>query len=491
MEMQCTDSRPPIETQSVPLRYTFIHPPGYFHIRLLGEGAQGSACLVRNVYTGQYCVRKRRDFEDEVTVQAEGNYGMLLAHPHIIKCVGKETYPNEANLKEQADATYWPYYNCLSLYHLRAAFYKAEIRMPEIIIWRYLNQTFAALHYLHFTGLEHGDLHPGNIFVDWHPDATVPEFVLGDLGFVGELPGGYFVRSPYPADLIDDDEDKEPIPLAEILAQSNRFHIDQPYPSLEDLELFDEHEAVTTRVEVPFFLENIGKEFGDLKDNFRELFKKPSSPWPTKSVPVWDDEASSTAYKRQSPADNEYSPADPIDDTFYSHDLQQVWKKLLNMQEFMRSSRVLTFPRYKHIFDLLHQEIASGEMQAWTRLMHDIETVRGLDTVRDSLLSPENQPGMPKLFVSIEELENCGFRPPGPWLIAVVDGYTGQFITTTDNQSRDLENCGPRDAAGVAGKVVTKEPWFEEESTADGGPSGSESEGHRTDDGGVERDDIW
>jgi hypothetical protein len=169
-------------------KFAFYYPegPGYLHIGVINNGAQGTASLCCSVRDGQILVRKKTaPMALAMNPWRETDY--KISHELVAQLLHEQQYLHSGN--RGSHATYWAYANALDLHDFirrvcRIAARKWNGVAPVSLAWRLLSQQLRALEAVHSAGITHNDVHNGNVFVHWRASQGMPSFVLGDLGLV-------------------------------------------------------------------------------------------------------------------------------------------------------------------------------------------------------------------------------------------------------------------------------------------------------------------
>ncbi|KAK3392902.1 hypothetical protein B0H63DRAFT_530445 [Podospora didyma] len=183
----------------------------YTFVRNLGQGVQSLGQLVEQRSTGEYVVRKvellRRDRPD----RSNPNQPLRLELPDEIRVLNRirdewQVDPNAApprisecfchefidTLGKISNVSYWKFCNGGELgrkvfddFYSKSLLNDGEYLVPVLLIARLTHQILATFQFLYKAGpcpLIHGDAHPGNIWLHWGKDATLPDFYMGDFG---------------------------------------------------------------------------------------------------------------------------------------------------------------------------------------------------------------------------------------------------------------------------------------------------------------------
>lgn len=148
--------------------------PGYRLVNLLGAGAQGLCFTAIKLAIGRtYVVKFLRRPECEVGVPAHE-----LEH---LALLAELRHPNLVQVEDRGEAFGLPY---LVLDYAGDRTLRTWLAGPEVELGtalRFVDETAAALHYLHRKGVLHLDVKPSNIFI--HDDHAR----LGDFGVIEPL----------------------------------------------------------------------------------------------------------------------------------------------------------------------------------------------------------------------------------------------------------------------------------------------------------------
>lgn len=189
-------------------RYAYMFRSGnrrFLFIRNFGAGIESVAQLVRDVDSRVNLIRKvtaRRLLKnpgigDNWQLQKPRELRILdtikdtfkAPEPglsfNIVECYGHEYIKSkdhdESGLIKYHSVSYWKLCNGRSLYK---RWLSGEILPPTVAVARMIRQVLSTLHHLHTGGekpIYHGDLHFGNIWMDWKEDSLLPDFYIGDF----------------------------------------------------------------------------------------------------------------------------------------------------------------------------------------------------------------------------------------------------------------------------------------------------------------------
>jgi hypothetical protein len=383
-------------------KYAFFHAegPGYLHVDVLGDGAQGTATLVRNATSGELIVRKRslppandeEPFADQFCVN----------HPNVVQLRGFQNYRDAEG--KWSSATYWPYANDNNLASLCKRYRLAGKPMPEVLIWQALCHMLKAHDALHMSGKSHRDGHSGNVFVHWDGTSTLPDFILGDLGFCRDLQDGVHTWS--------EDIDLEDPDLWKRNDATNQ-NLDRIYgePTLSLLYHYDENEisarVAGTTLELFCIHKSllwIGSDMSDISACLSLMMNEMD----------FDEE--------------------------YSEELCNMAHMIYNLETFARSLHVRTLPRWQKLMIMVRYAAESGLANAITSSKFPVQ---GLESY-----GPAPAEGRPVMFDSAEALFNADSRPPGPWYVAAVDPDTLRVIGIDQSRSYCDDDAMCTDAKG-------------------------------------------
>lgn len=174
---------PPVET------VFFDEGDGYFLVRTLGSGVDGSASLVRSRWNGELYVRKE-DLYTHSTPE-DRNYALTTPHetanaltvqhiPGVYQAHGWTRWTYE-DAPQAFDVTYWKYYNLGALGDFVKKARRADRPVPNSWIASWAVRMMDTLVDIHDAGIVHNDCHSGNWFVETVAPG-VPSIVLGDFG---------------------------------------------------------------------------------------------------------------------------------------------------------------------------------------------------------------------------------------------------------------------------------------------------------------------
>ena len=175
-------------------------PPGWEKIRSIGQGAQGTAALVRHTATGQLAVRKTME---SYSVLRNSNKPLEV---YILESI----LPSSRHITQLLDHTFMvkphgdlelvQYFEYCRGGDLDHAIRSLGTQLPEDFVWHCFIQIAEALDVVHNRGSQmvvHGDIKPDNIFLDrpLRPGSTCPNLKLGDFGtaVIGEQGNGIHV----------------------------------------------------------------------------------------------------------------------------------------------------------------------------------------------------------------------------------------------------------------------------------------------------------
>ena len=171
----------------------FPEHTGYLYVRKLAPGNEGGVALVRSVADGMQCVRKKThpdDRQDPESKVAE----VKFHHPHplIPSLIWSQDYKvlnidHEDHHTLKSTVMISKYcnggtLNSFGMYFIRRR--DSPDLLPEVVLWRMLNQRLQTLLYLHHSqqGITSLDNHLQNVFLHYEEGAKLPDFYTGDLG---------------------------------------------------------------------------------------------------------------------------------------------------------------------------------------------------------------------------------------------------------------------------------------------------------------------
>lgn len=174
----------------------FLEDEGYLLVRVIAQGKNGTACLVRSVKDSKLYVRK----EDIVCSDASNvvpsdftNVRALQDMPGVARL--HSWFKHEQKQIGAKDAhyfyvSYWELCNAGDLHYYYQKYMVETIIFPERIAIKWLYTMLTTILKLHRRGIAHHDRHLGNWFVHRESESTDPIVVLGDFGLsVAKLPG--------------------------------------------------------------------------------------------------------------------------------------------------------------------------------------------------------------------------------------------------------------------------------------------------------------
>ena len=171
---------------SLPLPAVFFQEgSGFFFLRYLGGGANGTAILVRSLRNGKlYVLKEDIDTEDEYSAERhmEVSSANLVSHlPGVAKVCGWAKY--EARPTDQSfGVSCWEYYNAGTLDDLYEASRLYEEYIPERWMCIFTISMLKTITDIHQRGLVHGDCNTRNWFLHRPSPKSDPVVVLGDFG---------------------------------------------------------------------------------------------------------------------------------------------------------------------------------------------------------------------------------------------------------------------------------------------------------------------
>ncbi|KPI36244.1 uncharacterized protein AB675_7273 [Cyphellophora attinorum] len=414
---------------AVPVRYGLYYAEGtgYFHVRELGKGIQGTAVLVRCAVTGELFVRKKRQLEYNAAQMNELVIADSICHPNVIKCVWSKQY-RHPDTGATSSVTYWAFANHSDIKHLITEFIEAGHRVPEAIIWKFLAQVYPAMHQMHLQGYAHRDSHIGNIFVDWPESAFLPDFYIGDFGHAHAFEQGV-VDSSYGK--LDDHP------------QAGRAPVNAGIPHVGWMDGFNPTGMGKFLMSqtTPAFLTNIAHDFELLAHTLACLLR-----WEPGMDPDDDSDSSSSSQTIEELP----TPLSPTPEEFYSPILQKTLEYLEVLPRYLLSDDIRTLPRYVALYRSIFEHcIHRPAVHYWHSGIQPDSTWSAMHAVQPSSFPLFNGVAMPTAaagheaskdaimtFPTVQALEAAG-GVPGPWQVGVIDARTGQLLYS-DGNVRDM-----------------------------------------------------
>ena len=157
----------------------------WHHVRMIGQGGQGTASLVQNMQTGSLAVRKKMtvyELVHDTPLEALILQEILPSSRHIVDMIACGFEPDR---NHNVNLVQWfEYCRGGDLQHAVAG---AERRLPEDFIWHCFLQIAHALDVIHNCGSQgvvHRDIKPDNIFLEkkYRHEAPWPDLKVGDFG---------------------------------------------------------------------------------------------------------------------------------------------------------------------------------------------------------------------------------------------------------------------------------------------------------------------
>ncbi|ETN36959.1 uncharacterized protein HMPREF1541_07947 [Cyphellophora europaea CBS 101466] len=352
--------------------YAIFHPEngGSLHSQFLGSGIQGTATLVRSRATCQLMARKRT-CPQHLNNKPFADLDNAINHPNVVRLLGSERYHREkVNGTNGSAVSLWEFANCKDLKHLIMNYRKSGERVPELLIWQFLKQMFGAYDALHRRQIAHMDGHWSNVFVNFDPLKSLPEFILGDLGLSEPFKQGFqriYASEEGAPGIVDDDYNS--------------------VPTLQNLHDYDEDNDQNV---LDFF---IGESLPQVGEDMARLSG-------ALNCMMHDD--------------------DSLDFAFYSPSLNKVATMMMNMKSFLWTRHVKTQKNAQILISMLRQIIEHHFADCVSQVTFPVPGIE--------LSRPQGPTPQPMLFASPEALLAADYFPPGPWYVAQVDPYDCQVL---------------------------------------------------------------
>lgn len=182
------------DTVTPKYKYGIFFPEhtGYLYVRKLTPGNEGDVTLVHSIADGMQCVRKKthpQDREGPESKIAEVEFyrphpsipSLIWSQDHKVLNIDHEDYDT---LKSTVMISKYCNGGTLNTFAWYFLCNRNGPRVPEVLLWRMLDQRLQTLLYLHNSqpGITHLDNHLNNVFLHYEEGAKLPDFYTGDLG---------------------------------------------------------------------------------------------------------------------------------------------------------------------------------------------------------------------------------------------------------------------------------------------------------------------
>ncbi|KAJ9650134.1 hypothetical protein H2198_010550 [Neophaeococcomyces mojaviensis] len=165
----------------------FDEGPGFFLIRVLGQGVTGSACLVRSSQDGELYVRKEelspleQHRSPKIPATEIKNALLVKSIPGVAKVKGWVNYQDNKNGRV-FPVSYWSYCNAGTLHTVITEAEKTGRYIPETWVCEWFSDMLSIILNIHQKGLTHNDGHEKNWFMHRSQNCETPLITLGDFG---------------------------------------------------------------------------------------------------------------------------------------------------------------------------------------------------------------------------------------------------------------------------------------------------------------------
>ena len=163
----------------------FQEGSGFFFLKYLGGGANGTAILARSLRNSKlYVLKEDIDTEDEFSADRhmEVSSAELVSHlPGVAKVCGWAKHAAKP-MEQSFGVSCWEYYNAGTLDDLYEASRLYEEYIPERWMCMFTISMLKTITDIHQRGLAHGDCNTRNWFLHRPSPNNDPVVVLGDFG---------------------------------------------------------------------------------------------------------------------------------------------------------------------------------------------------------------------------------------------------------------------------------------------------------------------
>ncbi|KAK5055911.1 hypothetical protein LTR84_012461 [Exophiala bonariae] len=171
----------------------FPEHTGHLYVRRLAPGREGDVTLTRSIADGSLQVRKNTHPTDRENVDSKIPEVQFQRHHPLIPSLNFSQDYNVLNIyhkdheRLKSTVMYSKFCNGGTLWEMSCYFELQKDRhMPEVLLWRLLDQRLQTLLFLHHSqgGLTKLDNHMNNVWLHYEDGSKLPNFYTGDLGHV-------------------------------------------------------------------------------------------------------------------------------------------------------------------------------------------------------------------------------------------------------------------------------------------------------------------